>query len=60
MPEFEGSCHCGSVKFKIQGGITDLTTCDCSICIKKNAVMTKVHEDDFELLSDWDNVSEYN
>jgi len=60
MPLHRGSCHCGLVKFKIQSEITELTTCDCSICIKKNAVMTKIHESAFELLSDWDDVSEYN
>ncbi|MBL4871414.1 MAG: GFA family protein [Robiginitomaculum sp.] len=59
MPEYKGSCHCGSVKFKIQSEIQELTTCDCSLCIKKNAVMTKVHEDDFVLLSSWEHVSEY-
>lgn len=59
MEEHIGSCHCGNIKFKIQGEITDLTTCDCSLCIKKNAVMTKVHESAFQLVSDWSVVSEY-
>jgi len=60
MLEHSGSCHCGDVKFKIHSDITELTTCDCSICIKKNALMTKVHESNFELLSDWSGLSEYN
>ena len=60
MQQHEGSCHCGTVKFKIRGKITELTTCDCSICIKKNAVMTKIHEDDFELMSKWADLTQYN
>lgn len=43
MPH-SGSCHCGGVKFRITAEIEELTTCDCSLCVKKNAVMTKVPE----------------
>lgn len=39
-----GSCHCGAVRFEVSGEIAELTTCDCSLCVKKNAVMAKVHE----------------
>lgn len=39
-----GSCHCGAVRFEVAAGIAELTTCDCSLCVKKNAVMAKVHE----------------
>lgn len=60
MSGHKGSCHCGAVTFKISGGIFELTTCDCSLCVKKNAVMTKVHEADFELMSEWSQLSEYN
>jgi hypothetical protein len=41
---FTGSCHCGAVRFRVDGPITELTTCDCSICVKRNAVMAKVPE----------------
>ncbi len=39
-----GSCHCGAVVFSIDAEIAELTTCDCSLCVKKNALMTKVPE----------------
>jgi hypothetical protein len=39
-----GSCHCGTVKFRVEADAEDLTACDCSLCVKKNAVMLKVHE----------------
>lgn len=50
LKNFNGSCHCGAVKFQIRSDFQELTTCDCSICARKNAVMVKVHEDDFSLL----------
>ena len=60
MNKHHGSCHCGAVTFSFEGDITELTTCDCSLCVKKNAVMTKVHESKFALLSGEENLTEYN
>ncbi|TRD12745.1 GFA family protein [Erythrobacter insulae] len=54
-----GSCHCGAVQFAIQTDFPELTTCDCSMCSRKNALMVKVHESDFELLSGDAALSEY-
>lgn len=45
MGVWGGSCHCGAVRFQVTAEIAELTTCDCSLCVKKNAVMAKVHED---------------
>ncbi len=56
---FYGSCHCGSVKFRINTDFPELTTCNCSICRRKNALMVKVHEDDFTLLEGDDKLTEY-
>jgi len=36
-----GSCHCGAVRFQVTSPIEELTTCDCSLCTKRNAVMAK-------------------
>ena len=47
---FKGSCHCGGVKFRIDAQITELTTCDCSLCAIRNAVMTKVPENALTVL----------
>ena len=45
MTVHEGACHCRTVRFQVSFDITELTTCDCSICVKRNAVMAKVPED---------------
>ena len=39
-----GSCHCGGIRFTLDWDIDELTTCDCSLCVKRNALMAKVPE----------------
>lgn len=50
MKTYRGTCHCGAVVFEIDTEFSEFTKCDCSLCRKKNAVMTKVHERDFRLI----------
>ena len=40
----EGTCHCGAIRFRVDAVISELTTCDCSLCVKRNAVMAKIPE----------------
>lgn len=46
-----GACHCRAVQFEITTDFPELTTCDCSMCRRRNALMVKVHESVFRLLS---------
>jgi hypothetical protein len=59
LETYSGSCHCGSVQFRIETDFAELTTCDCSICYRKNAVMVKVHESQFTLVRGEQFLSEY-
>lgn len=56
---YSGSCHCGAVRFEIVSDFPELTTCDCSICRRKNALMVKVHESAFTLISGDDALTAY-
>ena len=56
---YEGTCHCGAVRFAVTTDFPELTTCDCSICRRKNALMVKVHESRFTLLAGEDALTEY-
>ena len=56
---YQGSCHCGAIRFQVRTDFPELTTCNCSICRKKNALMVKVHESKFELLAGEDTLSLY-
>lgn len=44
MRTFNGACHCGAVRFEVTAEVTELTTCDCSLCRMRNALMLKVPE----------------
>jgi hypothetical protein len=59
MACYAGSCHCGAVRFEIDVEITDLYTCDCSLCRKRNALMTSVPEARFRLLQGADTLTLY-
>lgn len=59
MPRYIGSCHCGAVTFSIDANIVELTTCDCSICVRKNALMTKVHERELTVVTGEDLLRAY-
>lgn len=54
-----GSCHCGGVRFEIAHPIEELTSCDCSLCVKRNARMVKVPEDALTVLEGQDLLTEY-
>jgi len=56
---YEGSCHCGAVRFEIETNLPELTMCDCSICRRKNALMVKVHESNFKLVTGEAALTEY-
>ncbi len=59
LKTYAGACHCGAVRFEVETDFPELTTCDCSICKRKNALMVKVHESKFKLLAGEDCLTEY-
>jgi len=59
MGVWAGSCHCGAVRFEVAAEIVELTTCDCSLCVKKNALMAKVHESQLTVLAGQDELRLY-
>lgn len=59
LQRLQGSCHCGAVRFAITTDFPELTTCDCSLCKRKNALMVKVHESAFELLAGAEQLATY-
>jgi hypothetical protein len=54
-----GSCHCGTVKFRIDAEPAEATTCDCSLCTRKNAVMVKVPVAELTVLEGQDALTLY-
>ena len=57
---FEGSCHCGTVKFKVEGDIpTEAIDCNCSHCRRIGALWSFLPADTFKLASGEDALTTY-
>ena len=59
MQTYKGSCHCGAVAFEIDTDLSESVKCNCSLCTKKNALMTMVHENQFRILKGEDKLGLY-
>ncbi len=56
---FKGSCHCGAIRFTVEGELTGAMACNCSICQRKGARMWFVPRDKMTLLSGADTMATY-
>ncbi|HEX2586595.1 MAG TPA: GFA family protein [Steroidobacteraceae bacterium] len=57
--KYQGGCHCGRIKFEVEGELKNTMTCNCSICSRKGAVMWFVPRDSMHLLTPDDAASTY-
>jgi hypothetical protein len=56
---YKGSCHCGRVAFTVDGELTGVTECNCSICARKGALHWFVARDQLRLLTPDENLATY-
>lgn len=42
MESYEGGCHCGAVRYRIETELASATQCNCSICTKKGMLNHRV------------------
>ena len=62
MKTFTGSCHCQQVQFEFKCDSLDAgVMCNCSICIRKNAIMSKqtFKPKDFKITKGQNNLNKY-
>ena len=59
MAVYFGSCHCGCVRFRVEATLDHVRACDCSICRRRGALIHRVEEKDFELLTPLEDLSSY-
>jgi hypothetical protein len=57
--KYQGSCHCGSIKFTVLTDLKSALRCNCSLCIRKGAVMLTGTEGGFELLEGNEHLGKY-
>lgn len=46
-----GSCHCGQVRFDVEGEIDSALSCNCSICQRKGSLLWFVPRDQLRVTS---------
>ena len=56
---WNGSWHCGAVRFRVETEVKDTTSCDCSLCSRRSATMIQVHETGMKILAGEDNLGLY-
>ncbi len=56
---YTGGCHCGRVKFEVEGDFSSAMACNCSICTKRGSLLGFVPSAHFKLLSGEDDLAEY-
>jgi hypothetical protein len=57
--KYTGSCHCGRVKYEVEGEIDRAIECNCSICQRKGSLLWFVPREKFTLLTPEENAADY-
>jgi hypothetical protein len=56
---YKGSCHCGHIAFEVEGELTQVADCNCSICSRMGSLLWFVPRDKLRLLTPDENLSTY-
>jgi hypothetical protein len=56
---YKGSCHCGRVRFEVEGDINQGLSCNCSICSRKGSLLWFVPREALILVTPDANASAY-
>ena len=62
MPDprtYRGGCHCGHVRFEAASDLTQVVSCNCSICMKRGALWTFVTTPQFKIVQGEDALTDY-
>jgi hypothetical protein len=59
MTTYEGGCHCGAVRFRVEADTDVALDCNCSMCTMKGFLHLIVTKDRFTLLRGADAITTY-
>lgn len=55
----QGSCHCGGIRFEVEGEPDRALSCNCSICQRKDALLWFLPRSKLRLLTPVENMATY-
>jgi hypothetical protein len=56
---YQGSCHCGQTAYEVDGELTQVMVCNCSICARKGAPLWFVARDQLRVIQGEDKLAAY-
>ena len=56
---YKGSCHCGGIKFEVEGDFHEVLECNCSICSRKGSLLGFVPQEKLKMLTPKERMSTY-
>jgi hypothetical protein len=56
---YQGSCHCGAIRFSAEGTLGQVLECNCSMCSRKGSLLWFVPRRQFTLRTPENDVSTY-
>jgi hypothetical protein len=56
---YQGSCHCGRVRFEVNADLDHVRVGDCSICRRRGALNHRVEPDDFRPITPLEDLQLY-
>lgn len=56
---YQGSCHCGAVRYEVTMDLQNAVACNCSMCGRSGTLLAFVGVDQFKLLSGADSLTDY-
>jgi hypothetical protein len=59
MKTYQGGCHCGAVRFRVEASLDRVSECNCSMCTKKAFLHLIVPPERFQLLQGNEALSTY-
>ncbi len=57
--KYKGSCHCGQIAFEVDGELSEVMSCNCSMCQRKGTLMWFVPRTAMTLLTAPEKMSTY-
>ena len=59
MTTHQGGCHCGKIAFTVDGDISGVVSCNCSMCQRKGILMWFVPRESLKLTTSVEDVGTY-